>query len=81
MAELKQRHMSGVSRTDAVRRRNAGLSFASRSYLIGGHGVYNSSSGVELVVAGNHTVSQAAENVAAKCVSKRTHEARLREKE
>jgi hypothetical protein len=34
-----------------------------------------------LVVAGNHTVSQAAEIVAAKCASKRTHEARLQERE
>ena len=64
MAELKQRHMSGVSRTDAVKRRNAGRAFAERSYLIDGHGVYNSNSSIELVIAGNHTVSQAAENVA-----------------
>ena len=81
MAELKQRHMSVVSRTDAARRRNAGRAFAEHSYLIDGHGVYNSNSSIGLVVAGNHTVSQAAENVAAKCASKKTHEARLRERE
>ena len=63
---------------DAV---NVGRAFAERSYLIDGHGVYNSNSSIELVVAGNHTVSQAAENVAAECESKRTYEARLRERE